>query len=123
MAMTVRSRCASAMPQLSKPQIDVFGEIMDTLHHGRQGKLAADADGWDLQRSLIEHLETIWEAADHGIWEVRGDRQHFTHSQGHGLGGLRSRRENGRAISYRAPDRTVASPAGQDPRGGLPIRL
>jgi len=62
-------------------QIDVFGEITDTLHHGRHGKLAADADGWALQRSLLEHLETIWEEADHGIWEVRGDRKHFTHSK------------------------------------------
>jgi len=62
-------------------QIDVFGEIMDALYHGRRGKLAHDADGWDLQRSLLDHLETIWEEADHGIWEVRGDRQHFTHSK------------------------------------------
>ena len=62
-------------------QIDVFGEIMDALYHGRRGKLAADADGWDLQRSLLGHLETVWEEADHGIWEVRSDRQHFTHSK------------------------------------------
>jgi GH15 family glucan-1,4-alpha-glucosidase len=62
-------------------QIDVFGEITDALHHGRCGKLAADADGWDLQRSLLEHLETIWDKPDHGIWEVRGDRQQFTHSK------------------------------------------
>ncbi len=62
-------------------QIDVFGEIMDTLHHGRHGKLAPDANGWDLQRALLDHLETIWEEADNGIWEVRGDRQHFTHSK------------------------------------------
>jgi GH15 family glucan-1,4-alpha-glucosidase len=62
-------------------QIDVFGEIMDVLYHGRRGKLAHDGDGWDLQRSLLDHLETIWEEADHGIWEVRGDRQHFTHSK------------------------------------------
>ena len=62
-------------------QIDVFGEVMDALHHGRRGQLAADADGWDLQCSLLEHLETIWKKPDHGIWEVRGEKRQFTHSK------------------------------------------
>ena len=62
-------------------QIDVFGEVMDALHHGRRGQLAANADGWDLQCSLLEHLETIWKKPDHGIWEVRGEKRQFTHSK------------------------------------------
>lgn len=96
-------------------QIDVFGEIMDTLHHGRQGKLAADADGWDLQRSLLEHPgDDLAGSRPRHLGGAR--RAAALHPfQGHGLGGLRSRREDGRAISYRGPDRTVASPAGQDP--------
>jgi GH15 family glucan-1,4-alpha-glucosidase len=62
-------------------QIDVFGEVIDALYHGRRGKLSADAGGWDLQQSLLNHLETIWQEADHGIWEMRGERQYFTHSK------------------------------------------
>ena len=62
-------------------QIDVYGEIMDALHHGRHGKLGASEEGWDLQRGLLDHLETIWAKPDHGIWEVRGDQQHFTNSK------------------------------------------
>ena len=62
-------------------QIDVYGEIMDALHHGRHGKLGTSAEGWDLQRGLLDHLETIWAKPDHGIWEVRGDQQHFTNSK------------------------------------------
>jgi GH15 family glucan-1,4-alpha-glucosidase len=30
---------------------------------------------------LIEHLETIWNQPDDGIWEFRGGRKHFTHSK------------------------------------------
>ena len=31
--------------------------------------------------ALLEHLETVWEEPDDGIWEVRGPRRHFTHSK------------------------------------------
>jgi GH15 family glucan-1,4-alpha-glucosidase len=62
-------------------QIDVYGEITDALHHGRHGKLDVSADGWELQKKMLEHLETIWQEPDHGIWEVRGDRQRFTYSK------------------------------------------
>ena len=30
---------------------------------------------------MLEHLETIWDQPDDGIWEVRGGRKHFTHSK------------------------------------------
>ena len=69
------------MPRSSRSQIDVYGEIMDALHHGRHGKLGTSEEGWDLQRGLLDHLETIWAMPDHGIWEVRGDQQHFTNSK------------------------------------------
>jgi len=62
-------------------QIDVYGEIMDALHHGRHSKLGSNEQGWDLQKGLLDHLETVWEKPDHGIWEVRSDQQHFTNSK------------------------------------------
>ena len=62
-------------------QLDVFGEVMDALHQARQGGLGHVPEGWALQRALIAHLETIWQQPDEGIWEVRGPRQHFTHSK------------------------------------------
>jgi GH15 family glucan-1,4-alpha-glucosidase len=62
-------------------QIDVYGEVMDALHHGRHGNLGPSAEGWQLQCALLDHLENIWQEADHGIWEVRGDRQLFTNSK------------------------------------------
>jgi len=65
-------------------QLDVFGELIDTLHLAvRMGVPAAGPDhplqGFSL--ALMEFLEGAWSQPDDGIWEVRGPRQHFTHSK------------------------------------------
>jgi GH15 family glucan-1,4-alpha-glucosidase len=65
----------------SQLQLDVFGEVMDTLHQGRRGGLSASESGWDVQIALLAHLEKIWHEPDHGIWEVRTGPQHFTYSK------------------------------------------
>jgi GH15 family glucan-1,4-alpha-glucosidase len=62
-------------------QIDVFGEVMDALHHARIGGLQHLVEGWAFQRALVSHLEEIWSSPDEGIWEVRGGARHFTHSK------------------------------------------
>jgi GH15 family glucan-1,4-alpha-glucosidase len=62
-------------------QVDVFGEIMDTLHLARQSGLDNDQNTWRLQNALLTCLETMWDQPDEGIWEIRGPRQHFTHSR------------------------------------------
>jgi GH15 family glucan-1,4-alpha-glucosidase len=62
-------------------QLDLFGEVMDVLYQAVKAGLAASDDAWQLQRSLITHLETIWDQPDDGIWEVRGGPRHFTHSK------------------------------------------
>jgi GH15 family glucan-1,4-alpha-glucosidase len=62
-------------------QLDIYGEVIDALYVARKAGLAADEASWDLECSLIGHLETIWGQPDDGIWEVRGGRKHFTHSK------------------------------------------
>jgi GH15 family glucan-1,4-alpha-glucosidase len=62
-------------------QLDVYGEVLDTLYVARRAGLAANDASWGLECALIEHLETIWDQPDDGIWEVRGGRKHFTHSK------------------------------------------
>lgn len=62
-------------------QLDVYGEIMDALYQGRQGKLERDRTVWGLQMELTRHLETAWREPDEGIWETRGGRRHFTYSK------------------------------------------
>jgi GH15 family glucan-1,4-alpha-glucosidase len=62
-------------------QLDVFGELMDALHHARQGGLAPSESGWTMQLGFLEHLEEVWSEMDEGIWEVRSDARHFTFSK------------------------------------------
>jgi GH15 family glucan-1,4-alpha-glucosidase len=62
-------------------QLDVYGEVMDSLHLARRAGLANDADAWALQQALLGHLEQAWREPDEGVWEVRGPRRHFTHSK------------------------------------------
>jgi GH15 family glucan-1,4-alpha-glucosidase len=62
-------------------QLDVYGEVMDTLHLGRNIGLESDPAAWDFQRALLDFLESNWREPDEGIWEIRGPRRHFTHSK------------------------------------------
>jgi GH15 family glucan-1,4-alpha-glucosidase len=61
-------------------QLDVYGELADTLHQARLFKRKNIAH-LNLQIALMEHLCTMWHEPDHGIWEVRGDGRHYTHSK------------------------------------------
>jgi GH15 family glucan-1,4-alpha-glucosidase len=62
-------------------QLDVYGEVLDALHQGRVHDLEMSKEAWSLQRRLLLYLEHAWKEPDEGIWEVRGPRQHFTHSK------------------------------------------
>jgi GH15 family glucan-1,4-alpha-glucosidase len=66
---------------VAQVQLDVYGELMDTLHAAREADLSALDDAWAMEKVLLAHLETIWKAPDQGIWEVRGPAGQFTHSR------------------------------------------
>jgi len=62
-------------------QLDIYGEVLDASFwsYCKLGRITDD--DFDLLRLLVEHLETIWELPDEGIWEVRGGPKHFTYSK------------------------------------------
>ncbi|MHB1486091.1 MAG: glycoside hydrolase family 15 protein [Acidimicrobiales bacterium] len=62
-------------------QLDVYGEVMDALHESRRVGIDPGGPAWDLQRVLMDFIETGWRKPDDGIWEVRGPQRHFTHSK------------------------------------------
>jgi GH15 family glucan-1,4-alpha-glucosidase len=62
-------------------QLDVYGEVADALHMARTAGLKLAPAGWHLEKVLIDFVEKAWNDPDEGIWEVRGPRQHFTHSK------------------------------------------
>jgi GH15 family glucan-1,4-alpha-glucosidase len=62
-------------------QLDVYGELVDTLWLARLAGLVHDADAWTFQCTLLDYLESHWSDPDSGIWEMRGEQQQFTHSR------------------------------------------
>jgi len=62
-------------------QLDVYGEVMDTLHLARAAGLEPEPHAWQIQLALLAFLASNWQQPDEGIWEVRGARRHFTHSK------------------------------------------
>jgi len=65
-------------------QLDVYGEVMATLYRTRRliPHPESHMDSWSLELELLDCVESLWRRPDDGIWEVRGPRQHFTHSKG-----------------------------------------
>jgi GH15 family glucan-1,4-alpha-glucosidase len=62
-------------------QLDVYGEVMDTLHLARMAGLPPDSDAWAFQLALLQFLEAHWRQPDQGLWEMRGPSRHFVHSK------------------------------------------
>jgi GH15 family glucan-1,4-alpha-glucosidase len=63
-------------------QLDVWGgETLDGLAFSREARLSRSDGAWALQVNLLEFLEGNWQRPDNGLWEMRGDRQHFVHSK------------------------------------------
>lgn len=62
-------------------QLDVPGELLDTLHVARKFQLEPDDHAWRLQRTIMNKLEDDWRTPDHGVWEIRGEPRHTTHSK------------------------------------------
>jgi GH15 family glucan-1,4-alpha-glucosidase len=62
-------------------QNDVLGEVMCALETAREDGIDETTDSWSLQRHLVDELLGHWREPDRGIWEVRGDPRHFTHSK------------------------------------------
>ncbi|MGQ4385322.1 glycoside hydrolase family 15 protein [Streptomyces sp. SAS_270] len=62
-------------------QLDVYGEVMDSLSLARESGLSVKPHMWRLQCALLEFLRTAWRQPDEGLWEVRGGRRHFVYSK------------------------------------------
>ncbi|HXH78796.1 glycoside hydrolase family 15 protein [Nocardioides sp.] len=66
---------------VSQRQTDVLGEVMIALEDARDAGITETSQSWALQRSLVEELAEHWDEPDHGLWEIRGEPRHFTHSR------------------------------------------
>jgi GH15 family glucan-1,4-alpha-glucosidase len=62
-------------------QLDVFGEVSAALNRLPEAEEDIRVSASAVQGALIDHLCEVWPEPDQGIWESRGDPQHFTHSK------------------------------------------
>ncbi len=62
-------------------QLDIYGQVLDTMYEARHAGVENCEDSWQIQKELVEFVMDNWRERDEGIWEVRLDRQHFTHSK------------------------------------------
>ncbi len=85
-------------------QLDVFGEVMDAMYQARRFGMPPDEFGWAIECALVNHLGTIWDQPDDGIWEIRGERRHFVHSK---------------VMAWVAFDRAIRSAEDYDLKGDL----
>jgi GH15 family glucan-1,4-alpha-glucosidase len=62
-------------------QIDIYGELTDVATQARKGGLPIPPRRTEIRRVFLGHLEQIWREPDEGIWEIRGEPQHFVYSK------------------------------------------
>jgi GH15 family glucan-1,4-alpha-glucosidase len=62
-------------------QLDVPGEVLGAAQAGRVAGIMTSARGWELQQWIAGRLEGAWKRPDNGIWESRGEKQHFVYSK------------------------------------------
>ena len=62
-------------------QLDVFGEVIIAVHSLflLEGDILPEA--WELVHSMAEVIMANWHRKDRGVWEVRGEMQHFVYSK------------------------------------------
>ena len=62
-------------------QLDVFGEVIISIHSllVLHGEIPDEA--WELVHRLAETVMSNWQRKDRGVWEVRGEQQHFVYSK------------------------------------------
>ncbi len=63
-------------------QLDIYGEMADALSRAAE-RLGPPPEvyGRTLRHGILDNLAKIWREPDEGIWEIRGEPQHFTHSK------------------------------------------
>jgi GH15 family glucan-1,4-alpha-glucosidase len=62
-------------------QLDIYGELADVGAQARAGGLPPSPRAKEIRHVFLDHLEKTWCLADEGIWEIRGQPQHFVHSK------------------------------------------
>ncbi|GAA2015201.1 glycoside hydrolase family 15 protein [Nakamurella flavida] len=62
-------------------QHDVWGALLDSIYLHTRSREGLAEELWPIVQAQVEQAAAHWRAPDRGIWEVRGEPQHFTSSK------------------------------------------
>ncbi|SEP63016.1 Glucoamylase (glucan-1,4-alpha-glucosidase), GH15 family [Pseudomonas sp. NFACC02] len=62
-------------------QLDVYGEVADAMTQALKSGLPRLPRSTEIQKVIMPFLESVWRLPDAGIWEIRSEPRHFTHSK------------------------------------------
>ncbi|KAG9312460.1 glycoside hydrolase family 15 protein [Chiua virens] len=62
-------------------QLDIYGELMDCIYLGQKFGRPLSYDTWVLVWELVDFVVKNCKEPDLSIWEVRGNKRHFTYSK------------------------------------------
>jgi GH15 family glucan-1,4-alpha-glucosidase len=62
-------------------QLDIYGELMDSLYLCNKYGLPVYHDGWIEVTRALEWLTDHWDQPDEGIWETRGGQRDYAYSR------------------------------------------
>ncbi|WP_034913561.1 glycoside hydrolase family 15 protein [Erwinia sp. 9145] len=65
----------------NQTQLDIYGELMDAVYLANKYGEAISHRGWLHVSKMIDYVCDNWNQPDAGIWEMRGEPQHFLHSR------------------------------------------
>jgi len=65
----------------AQQQHDVYGQIIDASYLWRRLGGGVEAHEWRFLSSLVNEACRVWDSPDRGMWEVRGEPQHFVTSK------------------------------------------
>jgi GH15 family glucan-1,4-alpha-glucosidase len=65
----------------SQFQLDIYGEVTDALTQALVGGLPRHRRSSAIAEVMMPFLEKAWKNPDEGLWEIRGEPRHFTHSK------------------------------------------
>ena len=80
-ATAARTRCGSATPPTEQRQLDIYGELIDSVYLFNKYGSPIFSETWDNVRRIVDWLCENWDQADEGIWETRGGQKDFTYSR------------------------------------------
>jgi GH15 family glucan-1,4-alpha-glucosidase len=62
-------------------QLDTYGELLNSAYELVRRGLEVEPSLCRFLAALSDHACSDWNTPDHGLWEVRGGKQHFTYSK------------------------------------------